>query len=250
MFNKKHKMLIERRLSRLEKAIDEEIKLENLYEFEDDIEDDFDEFEDELEDDLEDDLEDELDDDEDDMYESRRRKLERRVRFLERKLADEGILDSIKNVANKISGKAADAKLSAKELVSKLKLELETMALGITSKLDDAVGAFDWGDPIIKSGSNGIVRCRIVGENGSLPHTKRTKDNVGIDLEVNTDGADKLKDCVVNYDVYINSKATTASAPDPISDSNKLLSLLKPNEWKKIAQSFKPVFNKYVEDNT
>ena len=62
--------------------------------------------------------------DEDDMYESRRRKLEQRVRVLERKLADEGILDGIKNLAGKISGKASSAKLSAEELVEKVKAEL------------------------------------------------------------------------------------------------------------------------------
>lgn len=197
--------------------------------------------------------------DEDDMYESRRRKLEQRVRVLERKLADEGILDGIKNLAGKISGKASNAKLSAEELVEKVKAELTNIIGGITNKIDDKVGSCNWARPrggnselkwVGTKESGGSVMSISTGDNRDLPHTKRAKDTITVQATVDTDKAKSLKDCVVNYDISINSNATTADAPEPITGSAKLLSMLDSKAWEKIVNKFVPSYNSYVEANT
>lgn len=210
-------------------------------------------------DDLDD--EDEDDDDEDDMYESRRRKLERRVRVLERKLVDEGILDGIKNLAGKISDKVAGAKLSAEELVEKVKENLAIVVSGITNKIDDTIGMCDWAKPrdgkviqglkwIGTKDANGLVTSASTGSNSSLPHTRRDKDTVSVEASVNTDNVERLKDCVVTYSIKINPNSTNAkeaASNASLTGSAKLFSLLDSSAWNKIVQKFYSGYYDYVQ---
>lgn len=246
MIDNKHKVLIENRLARLEKAIDEEIKRESLYEFEDDLEDELDYLEDDVEDDYDDDW-----DDEDDMYESRRRKLERRVRILERQLVDEGVFDGVKDVANKISAKLKGAKLSPEDLKQKIKDELPNVVLGITEKLDQLIGGLTWSK--YKSGGRSqYVNTRVsgadtvtsvaTGKNRDLPK----KDNISVSADVDFGDAKTLKDCKVNYEIRINSNTTTEEPGKPITGTESLMSLLDPKKWERIAKSFMPTYNTFV----
>lgn len=233
-----------------------------LEDLRDDIADALAKMADDLDLDYDDDDDDDWDDDDwddDDMYESRRRKLERRVRVLERRLVDEGILDGIKNLAGKITGKAAGAKLSAEELVEKVKAELTNIVGGITNKIDDKVGSCNWvksrgGNSELKwvstKESGGSVMSTSTGDNRDLPHTKRAKDTITVQATVDTDKAKSLKDCVVNYDISINSNATTAKAPKPITGSAKLLSMFDSKAWEKIVNKFIPSYISYVNENT
>lgn len=290
MINNKHKALIERRLARLEKAINEDMNKDNpaeeiatmlsdALEFawkqkkandntEPDLAHEWQYFINELDGMIEtaEDMsaeyyggEDRWDDGWDDGEEFEScHKLEQRVRVLERKLADEGILDGIKDLAGKISGKAADAKLSAEELVEKVKAELTNIIGGITNKIDDKVGSCNWARPrggnselkwVGTKESGGSVMSISTGDNRDLPHTKRAKDTITVQATVDTDKAKSLKDCVVNYDISINSNATTAEAPEPITGSAKLLSMLDSKAWEKIVNKFVPSYNSYVEAN-
>lgn len=200
------------------------------------------------------------DDDEDDMYESRRRKLERRVRILERRLVDEGILDGIKNLAGKISDKVAGAKLSTEELIEKVKENLAIVVSGITNKIDDAIGMCDWSklDGKVVGGlrwigtkeSNGLVTSASTGSNRSLPHTRRDKDTVSVEASVDTDNVNRLKDCVVTYNIRINpnsTKAKEAASDASLTGSAKLFSLLDPSSWNKIVQKFYSGYYDYVQ---
>jgi hypothetical protein len=248
MIDNKHKMLIENRLARLEKAINEEMRCEILDDFEDEFEDDL---EDDFEYEIEDDDDDYYDDDEDDMYESRRRKLERRVRVLERQLMDEGIFDSVKDVANKISSKLKGSKLSPEDLKQKIKDELPNVVLGITEKLDQLIGGLTWSK--YKSGGRSqYVNTRVsgadtvtsvaTGKNRDLPK----KDNISVSADVDFGGAKTLKDCKVNYEIRINSNTTTEEPGKPITGTENLISLLDPKKWERIAKSFMPTYNMFV----
>lgn len=130
MISKKYRTLIEQRLARLEKAINEDMRCESL----DDIDD---EFEDEFDDDW---------DDEDDMYESRRRKLERRVRVLERKFAskrtdERGLL---RGVIGKVKANKEDAEAIAAILKDKYKIPESLIDTGsFSSTCELQVGFYD-----------------------------------------------------------------------------------------------------------